>query len=119
MKYEALEGAGELPNRHHLLFCVFLLVFSVSLSVLGSQFRSSPRFLLVRPVVQSRTDETDFCDLWSSAVGIPLAAPTARRTSTSRPSPVIAISGTRWDFRFGPARLWANGLGRRVIGGER
>ena len=29
-------------------------------AVLGSQFRSSPRFLLVRPVVQSRTDETDF-----------------------------------------------------------
>src|SRR5277367_2716391 len=64
MKYEVLEGAGEFPNRHHFLFCVLLLVFSVSLSVLGSQFRSSPRFLLVRPVVQSRTDETDYCDLW-------------------------------------------------------
>ena len=37
-----------------------ILVLSVSLSVLGSQFRSSPRFWLVRPVVQSKTDETGF-----------------------------------------------------------
>jgi len=54
-------------------YSVLLLVFSVSLSVLGSQFRSSPRFMLVRPVVQSRTDETDYCDLWlemAVAVGV-------------------------------------------------
>jgi hypothetical protein len=36
IKCEVLQGAGELPNYYYFLFCVLLLVFSVSLSVLGS-----------------------------------------------------------------------------------